>query len=293
MQNERVIDSSTFGNDTIEIVEVPALHGANSPTSAMGQFYMQKSGVTLKFVRIKLGGGKLTTEAGALYYLKGRIDSHVPTGGVGGVARRLFNSALTQEKAFNPEYTGNGEVVLEPSFGHYILLELNNESFIVDKGLFYCSIGNINVQPFMQNNVSSAFLGGEGLFQTMISGNGSVVLSINVPMEEIEIFNLENEKVQVDGNFAILRSSTINFSVQKSTRSLFGTMVSGEGFLQTFEGTGMVWIAPTSPVYEKMDLGGMKMVANTLNSTNSNARGTTPQPQNSPQPQISVQFPRR
>ncbi len=292
MQNERIIDSSTFGNDKIEIVEVPALHGANSAQSARGQFYMQKSGVTLKFVRVKLGGGKLTTESGALYYLKGRIDSHVPTGGVGGVARRLFNSALTQERAFNPEYTGNGEVVLEPSFGHYILLELSNESFIVDKGLYYCSIGNINVQPFMQNNVSSAIFGGEGLFQTMISGTGSVVLSINVPMEEIEIFNLENEKVQVDGNFAILRSSTINFTVQQSTRSLFGTMVSGEGLLQTFEGTGMVWIAPTSPVYERMDLGGMRAVDRAVNSSNSSSRGTSQQG-SQPQPTVSVQFPRR
>jgi hypothetical protein len=28
--------------------------------------------------------------------------------------------------------------------------------------------------------------------------------------------------------------------------------VSGEGFLQTFSGTGTVWIAPTQGVYEKM-----------------------------------------
>lgn len=266
MRNERIIDKATFGNDTIEIVELTELKGARTGMTAQQLFYMKQSGVTLKFVRVRLNGGIVTTEAGALYYSKGNIQNNVEVGGVSGVAKKMFKSALTQEKAFNPQYSGVGEVVLEPTFAHYILLELNDESFIVDKSLYYCSIGNVEVKPVAQSNVSSALMGGEGLFQTKITGTGAVVLAIDVPMDEIEIYNLNNERVQVDGNFAILRSSSIKFSVQKSAKGLISSALGGEGFLQTFEGTGMVWIAPTSPAYRKMAFGGMSAV--TVGSSN-------------------------
>ena len=39
-----------------------------------------------------------------------------------------------------------GEVWLEPSFKHYILLELKNEEIIVDKGMFYCCSGGVDVK---------------------------------------------------------------------------------------------------------------------------------------------------
>lgn len=260
LRHERVIDSANFGGDSIEIVELTDLKGATSGYTAQQLFFMKQSGVSLKYVRVKLNGGKVTTESGALYYSKGNIQNNVNIGGVGGVAKKLLKSTLTQETAFNPEYSGVGEVVLEPTFAHYILLTLEGESFIVDKGLFYCSIGEVEVKPVAQSNISSAFMGGEGFFQTKISGKGAVVLAIDVPMEEIEIYNLNNERVQVDGNFAILRSSDIRFSVQKSSKSLIGSALGGEGLLQTFEGTGMVWLAPTSPMYRKMNFGGMGMV---------------------------------
>ena len=33
---------------------------------------------------------------------------------------------------------------------------------------------------------------------------------------------------------------------------LFGTAVSGEGLLQTFEGTGQVWLVPFKSVYDQL-----------------------------------------
>ncbi len=267
LKNERVIDQATFGNDTLEIVELTDLKGANTGYTAQQLFFMKQSGVSLKFVRAKMNGGTLTTESGALYYLKGKFQNNVNMGGVTGVVGKMFKSAVTKETAFNPEYTGTGEIVLEPTFAHYILLELHNESFIVDKSLFYCSIGDIHVKPVAQQSFSSALAGGEGIFQTQISGTGAVVLALSVPMEEIEIYNLDNEKVQVDGNFAILRASSINFTVQRSAKSLVGSALGGEGLLQTFEGTGMVWLAPTSPVYRKMAFGGMQTVTGSQGSS--------------------------
>lgn len=260
MQNERILDSAKYGGSSIEIVEIPCLDGAKNATMARQAYYLRETKATLKFVRIHLNNDKVTTEAGALYYTKGNIKNDTPIGGVGGFLGKALKAQVTQEAAFNPTYEGTGIVVLEPTFGHYVLLELNNNSVIVDKSLYYCHIGDIRTEAVMQNNLSSAALGGEGLFQTRITGTGVVVLEIPVPMSEIEMFNLNNEKVQVDGNFAILRSASIDFRVEKSNKGILGSVVGGEGLLCTFTGSGMIWLAPTAPIYNRICMNGFNSV---------------------------------
>lgn len=257
MKNEKILDSAELDGAKIEIIELTELNGAQSSQSAQTLFFAKNSNISLKFVRIRLNGGTVKTESGALYYLKGNISNTVPIGGVGGLIGKAVKKTLTKESAFNPEYKGYGEVVLEPTFAHYIIAELKNESIIVDKGLYYCSIGQIEVSPAMQKNFSSAIAGGEGFFQSKITGTGFVVLAIPVPMEEVEILRLENETVKVDGNFAILRSANIEFSVKTSGGGIVGSITGGEGLLQTFTGTGMVWLAPTAPVYRKLTTTGI------------------------------------
>lgn len=257
MENEKILQSASTDNATIEIVEVRQLEGAKTTSQAMALSFIAQSHASMKFVRIKLNGGSVLTEAGAFYYSKGKIQNNVPIGGITGAIGKMVRGAVTQEAAFQPTYSGYGEVVLEPSFSHYLLMQLDREEIIVDKGLFFCSTGDIKVSAFAQKNVSSAVLGQEGIFQTKISGTGLVVLELPVPMTEIEKYDLKDETIQVDGNFIILRSASIDFTVEKSAKGLIGSALGGEGFLSTFRGTGMIWIAPTAPVYKKMMTMGM------------------------------------
>jgi uncharacterized protein (AIM24 family) len=61
---------------------------------------------------------------------------------------------------------------------------------------------------------------------------------------------LNTHRLWVDGNFALARTEGITFRAEKSSKSLIASSVSGEGLLQTFEGVGTVWIAPTQGSYE-------------------------------------------
>lgn len=72
----------------------------------------------------------------------------------------------------------------------------------------------------------------------------------------------------MDGNFALMRTGRIDFSVEKSTRSLLGTITSGEGLLQTFRGTGSVWLAPTQDIYQRLRSGGMASLTAATRTSN-------------------------
>lgn len=261
MQNERVLASMKYGDSTVEIIEIPHLKGSRDAITAQNVFFFKEAGASVKFVRVTLNEGVLRTESGAFYFSKGNIRNDVPIGGVGGIVAKNIKSKLTNETAFNPTYSGTGIVELEPSTGHYAMIPLNNETLIVDKGMYYCSVGNIDTSVAMQNTISSAMLGGDGFFQTKVTGTGIVVFDIPVPMEEIEVFHLNNETVQVDGNFAILRSASLNFTVERSSRTIVGSVVNGEGMLNKYSGTGMIWLAPTTLIYPKIARGRFSSIA--------------------------------
>ncbi|AAM05996.1 AIM24 family protein [Methanosarcina acetivorans] len=259
--NVNILDSIEKDGFKVEILECNHLKGSKDAALAEDLFYIKNAGMSLKMVKVTLENSGLITESGALYFHKGNIECTSGMGGVGGLAKKLIKSKLTNESTFKPVYKGTGEIFLEPSFSHYVLMHLENESIVVDKGIFYCCEEGMEIGVASQKNLSSGLLGGEGWFQTQISGTGAVVLEIPIPMEEVLKYKLDNERIQVDGNFALLRSGSVAYSVQRSSKQLFGSMTSGEGLLQTFEGTGQVWLAPTQPVYNRLKHNGIPQLA--------------------------------
>ena len=262
-----IVNSMSDGNSEFQILEVNKLEGSMSINQASSLQLAEQKGLKARYVRIIMNNSVIKTEAGALYYYIGQFESQTKVGGVGGFLKKSIAGSLTEENALKPTYGGTGEIWLEPSFKHYILLELKNEEIIVDKGMFYCCSGGVEVRVVSQKNLSSALLGGEGIFQIGLRGTGVVVLESLVPQNEIIQYNIKQGQVmKVDGNFAIARTAGVQFSVTKSDKGLFATAMNGEGLLNTFTGEGSVWLAPTIPVYSRMNQG----LAGMLNNNSSN-----------------------
>jgi uncharacterized protein (AIM24 family) len=113
--------------------------------------------------------------------------------------------------------------------------------------------------------LTTGLFGGQGFLQTELSGNGWVVLALPVPKNEILRYTLTgpHDELKVDGTFGLLRRGNITFTVEKSTKTLIGSAVSGEGLLQTYRGSGEVWVAPTLDIYSAISLGGLNAASST------------------------------
>lgn len=251
-ENMEVIDSAEVDGLRVEILAYRQLTGGVDTYSAESLYFAHRVGARLKQVRITLEDSEVITEAGSLHFMHGRVAMSRSIGGFSGLGKAMVNKMITREAAVMPRYTGTGCLYLEPSFGHFLIYRLNGEELIADKGMFYCGQAGLDVGAAMQKNISSALFGGEGLFQTRIRGSGICVFESPVPADEIRVVDLKDETLQVDGDFALMRSGPIEFSVEKSSKGLLGTFASGEGLLQTFRGTGRVWLAPTQAVYQRM-----------------------------------------
>ncbi|MDD5936382.1 MAG: AIM24 family protein [Clostridiales bacterium] len=264
-ENVRVLEDFTSGGLKVEILEYTKLLGLSNSSMAQQIYFMEKQNIRVRQIALYLNNEKVTIEKGAMSYFQGNIQM-VSGVTVGNALGRMIRGAVTGEQMAQPEYTGTGLLVLEPSFKHFLVMELApGESIIVDDGMFYCAQGSVTVKTVSQRNFSSAVAGGEGIFQQQLTGPGLIVLESIVPMEEIDIIDLQNDVLKVDGNFAVLRSSTLDFTVERSAKTLIGSAVSGEGLVNVYRGTGQVWLAPTIKVYKTLDSAQMFGMSNTRN----------------------------
>lgn len=200
-----------------------------------------------KLVKATLNNETIRAESGALHYWHGNIqmESKAPD------AAGFLKSAVTGENVFRPTYTGTGEVYLGPPyFGEFAILEVEagHPGWILDRGAYICSDEGVEVTVH-RNSAMNAVLGGEGLFQTLVRGQGQVCMKAPGTIRAID---LQGETIAVDGRFAIAREASLHYEVKRASRSLVGSVTSGEGLLQYISGTGRVLLAPVPDLQQSL-----------------------------------------
>ena len=216
------------------------------PSNAAVAYYSAKMNVRKRQVLCDVSKSDVTIQAGAMQWMAGNVNATTGIKGVGDFFGKAVRGSVTKESAIKPEYKGNGLLVLEPTYKHIILVDLRdwNGSIVLDDGLFLACEASLKHKAVMRSNLSSAVAGNEGLFNLGIQGEGVVCLESFCPKEELVEVTLDNDVLKVDGNFAIAWSGSLEFTVERSGKSLIGSAASGEGLVNVYRGTGKVLLAP-------------------------------------------------
>ena len=113
--------------------------------------------------------------------------------------------------------------------------------------MFLASEGTVT-HKVVENTQSlgTALLSNEGLYNLCFTGSGIVALESFVPYEELIEYELQNDVLKVDGSMAVCWSGSLNFTVEKATKGLVGSVMSGEGLVNVYRGTGKVWVSPVA-----------------------------------------------
>ncbi|MBP3609565.1 MAG: AIM24 family protein, partial [Lachnospiraceae bacterium] len=187
-------------------------------------------------------------QSGAMQWMAGNVNATTGIKGVGDLLGKAMRGKVTGESAIKPEYTGDGTLVLEPTYKHVLLIDTADwgGNLLLDDGLFLACDSKLQHKAVMRSNLSSAIAGGEGLFNLGISGNGILCLESMCPKEELIEIELKDDVLKVDGNMAIAWSGSLSFTVERSGKSLIGSAASGEGLVNVYRGTGKVLLAPVS-----------------------------------------------
>lgn len=217
-----------------------------TPATAVTAYYSAQMNVKKRQLLCDLSKAEVTTQAGAMQWMVGNANATTGLKGVGDFFSKTIRGSVTGESAIKPEYKGTGEIVLEPTHKYLVLLDAEewNGNVVLEDGLFLACESTLKHKAVMRSNVSSAMLGGEGLFNLSLQGKGVFCIESYCPKEELIIVELENDVLKVDGNMAIAWSGSLNFTVERSGKSLIGSAASGEGLVNVYRGTGKVLMCP-------------------------------------------------
>lgn len=214
--------------------------------TAQAAYYASEMNVRRRQLVCDVTLSDITIQAGAMQWMVGDVKATTGLKGVGDFIGKAFRGKVTNESAIKPEYTGTGMLVLEPTYKHILLIDVDNwnGSIIIEDGLFLACDSELKHKAVMRSNLSSAAMGGEGLFNLGLFGGGIVALESYVPREELIEIELEDDELKIDGNMAIAWSGSLKFTVERSGKTLMGSAASGEGLVNVYRGTGKVLMAP-------------------------------------------------
>lgn len=217
-----------------------------SPMTAQREYFMGKMGVRKKQVLATMDGTVgVITQAGAMQWMAGNVHSTTGIRGAGDLVGKVFKGAVTKESAIKPEYVGSGYLMLEPTYKYLLLEDVGKwpGGLVLDDGLFLACESTVKQRLEARSNISSAVFGNMGLFNVKLEGNGVCALESNVTREQLVVIDLKDDKLKIDGNFAVCWSGSLSFKVERSGKTLVGSAVSGEGLVNVYEGTGRVLLS--------------------------------------------------
>ena len=244
-----------------------------SPMNAQTEYFMSQMNFRRRQIVIELDKEhSAIIQAGAMQWMGGDIQATTGVKGIGDLFGKALKGAVTKETAIKPEYVGNGYLVLEPTYKYILLKDISewgSSGMTIEDGMFLACDSHVQNKIVARKNVSSAVLGGEGFFNLSLHGTGTVALESNVPEEELIEIILEDDELKIDGNLAVCWSSDLDFTVERTTKTLVGSAVSGEGLVNVYRGTGRVLmspVAPTSSLFEATNTLAAKTAAKNSNT---------------------------
>ena len=202
-----------------------------TPETAITAYYSAQMNVKKRQLICDLSKAEITTQAGAMQWMVGNVGATTGLKNVGDFFTKTIRGSVTGESAIKPEYKGKGQIVLEPTHKYLVLLDAEewNGNVVLEDGLFLACESTLKHKAVMRSNISSAMLGGEGLFNLSLNGKGVFCIESYCPKEELIMVELQNDVLKIDGNMAIAWSGSLDFTVERSGKSLIGSAASGEG----------------------------------------------------------------
>ncbi|MDR1537388.1 MAG: AIM24 family protein [Clostridiales bacterium] len=220
----------------------------NDPSQAMMHFYMQHQGIHKRQLAINLSNQGVILQNGAMQWMAGDVKSTTDVKGIGDLFGKAIKGKITGESAINPLYKGTGMIICEPTYKHLILEEISDHGGLaVADGIFLACEDTVELKISTVKTFSGAVAGNMGIFNLLLKGVGVAALECPLPEEEIIRVDLsQGEEIRVDGPYAIMWDENLVMSVERSSKTLLGSAVSGEGLVNVYRGVGSVWLTTAS-----------------------------------------------
>lgn len=195
---------------------------------------LYKPSYSLGVIRLS-AGEEVLVEGGAMVSMSPGMT--LETGATGGFFKSLGRALLGGESFFQNTYkapSDGGEITVAPPLpGDLFILELQNESLLVQSGAYVASETGIEVDTKWGG--AKTFFASEGLIMLRAQGTGKLVLSSFGAIHEMNLAS--GQQHTVDTGHLVAFTDGMGFQV-KRIGGMKSTLFSGEGLVVDLTGPG-------------------------------------------------------
>lgn len=185
----------------------------------------------------------IQVESGAMVGMS--PDMELKTEAKGGFLKSLSRSVFGGESFFLNTYTavaqGDSVALAPPLPGDIAVIELHNETLLVQSGSYLASSKGIQVDTKWSG--AKTFFGSEGLIMLKISGTGTLIVSSYGAIHDIEL--AAGQSYIVDTGHLVTFEEHLKFELKK-VAGWKSTLFSGEGLVIELTGPGKITIQSRS-----------------------------------------------
>jgi len=185
----------------------------------------------------------IQVESGAMVGMS--PDLELKTEAKGGFLKSLTRSVFGGESFFLNTYTataqGDSVALAPPLPGDIAVIELHNETLLVQSGSYLASSEGIQVDTKWSG--AKTFFGSEGLIMLKISGTGTLIVSSYGAIHDIEL--AAGQSYIVDTGHLVTFEEHLKFELKK-VAGWKSTLFSGEGLVIELTGPGKITIQSRS-----------------------------------------------
>ncbi len=187
-------------------------------------------------------GESVQAETGAMVSMSANL--HVESGLQGGLLKSAMRKVLGGESFFVNTFTAQGapgQITFAPSLpGDIETVPVNGEMF-VQSGSFLAGETGIDIDTKFGG--ATSFFSSEGLFLLHLKGSGEALISSFGAIHKITLDG-RNDLI-IDTGHVVAFERTVQWKVKKVS-GLFTSLISGEGLVCEFSGSGDVWLQTRS-----------------------------------------------
>ncbi|MDR0949457.1 MAG: TIGR00266 family protein [Lachnospiraceae bacterium] len=197
-------------------------------------------------ISMQHGEGCRISSGSMVYHSDGvTLQAHLngKGGGIGKFVGALARSAVSGESVFITEVSCNaasGDVAIAPSIpGSITSLDVGTRQYCLNDYTFLAMESTVNYSMKRQNIGKAIFSRSGGLFVMHTEGQGKMLINSFGSIKEIMLDNVRN--FAVDNGHVVAWDSTLNYEI-KLQSGFFGSIGTGEGLINVFNGTGRLLI---------------------------------------------------
>lgn len=242
-ETQRCLKEYNLGTARVRIMERDISY-IDDLENAAEVFYSQQLGMKYRRVEAFLNKGEISFDGANYLASSGDIKFRDLSFDLKGLSAGFLNKQKG-DSFFTQTVHGSGFVWLKDTTSFLEVMTLTNDKIIMDNGTYFASVGNFKQNFTADTKVSSVLFSKKQLITTALVGSGIVILELPVRKSEmIRIKVTKDMPAMIDSNVVLFRQGDVKRG-EKLTNGLLGSAVNGLGLVETYTGTGYVYIAPT------------------------------------------------